>query len=162
MLSTSLIILAAGLLAHSSAVMDAASASQLCLDSRLRKSAAEAVGLWSANYPFARVIIGDDGKYGSVGVPSPAVVGSNFVVCGASYTLIKSGQTGMGYRVTMDRFYFRITVLEDGYRVSLEDLPPTLEGTTMTSRELIGRFKINDRPYADILADNEQRLKRRQ
>ena len=150
---------AAGMLAESP--MSAADASRLCLDSRLRDDASEAIGTWSQNYPFARVIIGKDGKYGDVGVPSPAVIGSNFVVCSASYTLVKAGSDGVGYRVRMDRFYYRITLNADGYSVSLEDLPPTLEGTGMTSRELIGRFKINDRPYADVLAENEQRLKRK-
>lgn len=150
---------ALGMLAESA--MGGADASRLCLDSRLRQSAAEAIGTWSQNYPFARVIIGADGKYGDVGVPSPAVIGSNFVVCSASYTLSKAGNDGIGYRVRLDRFYYRITLNADGYKVSLEDLPPTLDGTDMTSRELIGRFKINDRPYADILAENQARLKRK-
>lgn len=150
---------AVGMLAESP--MSGADASQLCLDSRLRHSAAEAIGTWSQNYPFARVIIGADGKYGDVGVPSPAVIGSNFVVCSASYTLIKAGSDGVGYRVRMDRFYYRITLNANGYSVSLEDLPPTLDGKNMTSRELIGRFKINDRPYADILAENQERVKRK-
>lgn len=148
-----------GMLAESP--MSGADASRLCLDSRLRDDAAEAIGTWSQNYPFARVIIGTDGKYGDVGVPSPAVIGSNFVVCSASYTLVKAGSDGVGYRVRMDRFYYRITLNDDGYSVSLEDLPTTLDGTNMTSRELIGRFKINDRPYADILAENQERLKRK-
>lgn len=151
--------IAAGMLAQSS--MSTADASRLCLDSRSRKNAAEAIGSWSQNYPFARVIIGSDGKYGDVGVPSPAVIGPDYVVCAASYNLIKVGNSGNGYRVTMDRFYFRVTLSAAGYKVSLEDLPTTLEGGTMTSRELIGRFKVNDRPYADILAENQMRLKRK-
>lgn len=83
-------------------------------------------------------------------------------MCAASYNLIKPGKNGNGYRVTMERFYFRVTLNANGYSVSLEDLPTTLEGSTMTSRELIGRFKIDDRPYADILAENKARLRRKQ
>lgn len=161
MVFTALATVASGLLAASSAALDATSASQLCLDSRIRKNAAELVGAWSENYPFARVIIGSDGKFGDVGIPSPAVIGPDFVVCGASFNLVKVGRDGVGYTVRMDRFYYRVTTTADGYRVSLEDLPPTLNGTAMTSRELIGRFKINGRPYADILAENQERLKRR-
>lgn len=142
----------------SAAAMDAAEASQLCLDSRIRANAARLIGEWSQGYPFARVIIGDDGRFGDVGIPSPAVTGSDFVVCGASYNLVKTGRDGRAYRVSMDRFYFRITDTGSGYQLSLEDLPASLDGTALTSRELIGRFKIDGRPYADILAENQRRF----
>ncbi|KHS45846.1 hypothetical protein NJ75_02451 [Novosphingobium subterraneum] len=154
------IALAAGLalLGGNAAAMDAAVASQLCLDSRIRANAARLIGEWSQSYPFARVIIGDDGRFGDVGIPSPAVTGASFVVCGASYNLVKTGRDGRAFRVSIDRFYFRVTDNGSGYQVSLEDLPATLDGTTMTSRELIGRFKIDGRPYTDILAENQRRI----
>ena len=158
MLLSTLAVLAAGLQPASASAISPAKAADLCLDSRMRKVAADLVGAWSQNYPFARVIIGSDGQYGDLGVPHPAVTGSNFVVCAASYNLIKVGRDGRAYSVTMDRFYFRITGTGEGYQVSLEDLPDSLEGTGMTSRELIGRFKINGRPYADILAENQRRI----
>lgn len=152
---------AAMLLAANSGSIDAGTATQLCLDSRLRKKAAELIADWSENYPFSRVIIGPDGRLGYVGPSTPAVTGSNYVVCAASYSLTKLARNGQPYIVTMDRFYFRITVSPNGYRVSLEDLPTTLEGSDITSRELIGRFKIDGRPYADILAENQRRVEGR-
>lgn len=156
-------VLAAGLLAVSTRAyaMDGASASELCLDSRVRANAARLIGEWSQGYPFARIIIGDDGPFGDVGIPSPAVTGSNFVVCGASYNLVKTGRDGKAYRASIDRFYFRITDNGSGYQVSLEDLPATLAGTTLTSRELISRFRIDGKSYADILAENQRRIEGR-
>lgn len=161
MFATSFAASAAMLLAANSGSIDAGTAMQLCLDSRVRKTAAELIADWSENYPFSRVIIGPDGRLGYVGPPSIAVTGSNFVVCAASYSVTKMARNGQPYVVSMDRFYFRVTVDSSGYRVTLEDLPTTLEGSGMTSRELIGRFKIDDRPYADILAENQRRLEAR-
>lgn len=157
----SLAAFAATLLTANSGSINAATAADLCLDSRIRKSAAELIADWSQNYPFSRVIIGSDGRLGDVGSATPAVIGSNYVVCAASYNLIKVGRNGQAYAVSMDRFYFRVTVGSGSYRVSLEDLSATLEGSNMTSRELIGRFKIDGRPYADILAENQRRIEGR-
>lgn len=136
-------------------------ATELCLDDRNRQTAAALIGKWSENYPFSRVIIGNDGQYGDVGIAGPAVVGVDYVVCGASYNLIKVGRNAKSYSVTIDRFYFRVTVADGTYRVSLEDLPASLEGSNVTSRELIGRFKIDGRPYADILTENQRRVEAR-
>lgn len=150
--------LGAALMLTGAGQADIAGATDLCLDSRIRKAAAEQIGTWSENYPFARVIIGSDGQYGFVGDPSPAVVGSDFVVCSASYRLTKVGRDAKGYSVTMDRFYFRVTLVDGDYQVTLEDLPASLDGSNITSRELIGRFKVNDRPYAVVLSENQRRI----
>lgn len=137
-----------------------AGANELCLDQRIRQAVVEAIGEWSQGYPFARVIIGDDARFGEVQSPTVAVANKGYLICAGSFSLVKVRQ-GKAYTVRIERFYYRVTPLPGGYNVRLEDLPASLDGTDITSRELIGRFTIDDRPYADVLAENQQRLERR-
>ncbi|GEO01715.1 hypothetical protein NSE01_35470 [Novosphingobium sediminis] len=137
-----------------------ANAENLCLDQRIRQAVVNAIGEWSQGYPFARVIIGEDARFGEVQSPSVAIANRSYLICAASFSLVKVRQ-GKAYTVRIERCYYRIAPLQGGYNVRLEDLPARLDGTDISSRELIGRFTIDGRPYADILAENQQRLERR-
>ncbi len=75
MVMLSIAALAAGFMLTGADRLAPSLATELCLDSRNRQTAAELIGRWSENYPFSRVIIGSDGQYGDVGVAGPAVVG---------------------------------------------------------------------------------------
>ena len=133
----------------------------LCLDSRVRQAAAESVGKWAQYYPFARVIIGNDGRFGYVSEPRVWHVGDDGIVCLASYRLSKSSPTGSAYSVSIDHFAYRITQAGDDMTVSLDDLPPTLDGTGLSMNDLIARFSVEGRPYADVLRANRERLEQR-
>jgi hypothetical protein len=136
-------------------------ASDTCRDQRVRQAAAESIGKWAQYYPFARVLIGTDARFGYV---SEAIVqqrGDDNIVCLASYHLSKASPTGNAYSVSIDHFAYRVTSEADGLTVSLADLPPTLDGTGLSMEDLIARFSVNGQPYADVLRANQQRIKER-
>lgn len=142
----------------SGATREGPTAQDLCLGPTIRSTVARAIESWAQNYPFARVIIGSDGRFGHVSEPKVVTTGSNFVVCRAHYRLVRIGANQKGYTVEIDQFDFRATSAGTGWTVALEDLPPTLDGSTMSSRDLLSRFTINGRPYTDILEDNKRRI----
>ena len=138
----------------------ARTAMDLCTDFALRRSAAAALGDWAQNYPFSRVIIGDAGGDGTVGNVEVAFANRNFAVCRGSYELIQSRHDGGVYRVGIPQFFWRVEPDDSGFRVSLVDMPTSLDGSAMPSRELLSRFTIDGRPYTDVLAENQHRLQR--
>lgn len=148
-------------LAASSTTVHADQAFDMCLDSRVRQAAAETIGKWAQTYPFARVLIGNDARFGYVSEPTVAQRGHDNVVCLASFSLVKPSPTGSAYRVSIDHFAYRVTQESDGLTVSLADLPPTLDGTDLTMTDLIARFSIDGKPYADVLRANQQRIQER-
>tara|TARA_R110002167_G_scaffold175058_3_gene374227 strand:+ start:3902 stop:4435 length:534 start_codon:yes stop_codon:yes gene_type:complete len=158
---TALRLLFALCLSNLSSAGSAQTAANLCLDQRVRHAAAEAIATWSQSYPFSRVIIGNDGQFGEVQSPRVQQIGSDFVLCLASYKLVKSGSSGTAYRVSIDHFLYRVTDTGRGYSITLDDLPPTLDGTALSSGDLIARFSINGRPYTDILEENQRRIESR-
>jgi hypothetical protein len=142
---------ASTVLALSSTMAWADQASDTCRDQRVRQAAAESIGKWAQFYPFARILIGTDARFGYV---SEAIVqqrGDDNIVCLASYHL----------SVSIDHFAYRVTSEADGLTVSLADLPPTLDGTGLSMEDLIARFSVNGQPYADVLRANQQRIKER-
>lgn len=143
-----------------SASAQARTAMDLCADFALRRSAATALGDWAQNYPFARVIIGDAGGDGTVGNVEVAFANRNFAVCRGSYELIQSRREGGVYRVGIPQFFWRVEPDGTGFRVSLVDMPTSLDGSAMPSRELLSRFTIDGRPYTDVLVENQRRLQR--
>jgi hypothetical protein len=148
-------------LAVSSTMVLADQASEMCRDQRVRQAAAESIGKWAQYYPFARVLIGTDARFGYV---SEAIVqqrGDDNIVCLASYHLSRASPTGSAYSVSIDHFAYRVTSEADGLSVSLADLPPTLDGTGLSMEDLIARFSIDGQPYADVLRANQQRIKER-
>jgi hypothetical protein len=148
-------------LAASSTLAWADRASDTCRDQRVRQAAAESIGKWAQYYPFARVLIGTDARFGYV---SEAIVqqrGDDNIVCLASYHLSKASPTGSAYSVSIDHFAYRVTSAADGLSVSLADLPPTLDGTGLSMEDLVARFSVDGRPYADVLRANQQRIKER-
>jgi hypothetical protein len=133
----------------------------LCLNQMVRKTAAELVGTWAQGYAFAKVIIGTDGKFGDVLEPSVKETGKGYVVCHSSYNLVRPGGNGMGYVVHISDFDFRVTEAGSSYNISLENLPTQTDGSEAETRALLSRFTINDRPYLEILDENQARLARR-
>lgn len=140
------------------ATREGPTAQDLCLGQNIRATAAKAIEAWAQNFPFAKVIIGSDGRFGHVTEPAVVEMGSNWVVCRASYRLVRIGGNGKGYTVEINRFDFRVTSAGTGWAIALEDLPPTLDGNAMSSRELLSRFTVNGRPYIDVLDDNKRRI----
>lgn len=140
------------------ATREGPTAQDLCLGQTIRATAAKAIEAWARNYPFAKVIIGNDGRFGHVTEPAVVEIGSNWVVCRASYRLVRIGGNGKGYTVEIDHFDFRVTSAGTGWAIALEDLPPTLDGNATSSRELLSRFTVNGRPYVDVLDENQRRL----
>jgi len=134
---------------------------QLCQHQGIQHSAAEALGEWAQNYPFARVIIGKDAIYGTFDGIEVAVENADLVVCRASYQLVKPARDGSAYRVGIPQFFYRVIRNDPGYSVRLVDMPESLDGSDMPSRELLSRFTIDGRPYTDVLAENQRRLQRR-
>jgi hypothetical protein len=148
-------------LAVSSTMALADQASDTCRDQRVRQAAAESIGKWAQYYPFARVLIGNDARFGYV---SEAIVqqrGDDNIVCLASYHLSRASPIGSAYSVSIDHFAYRVTSEADGLSVSLADLPPTLDGTELSMEDLVARFSIDGQPYADVLRANQQRIKER-
>lgn len=139
------------------AVREGPTAQDLCLGQNIRSTAAKAIEAWAQNYPFAKVIIGSDGRFGYVSEPTVVEMGPNFVVCRASYRLLRIGGKGKAYTVVIEHFDFRVTSAGTGWNIALVDLPPTLEGSALSSRELLSRFTVNGRPYAQILEENKRR-----
>ena len=80
------------------------------------------------------------------------------MTCLASYQLVKSDQKGSGYVVSIDHLNFRVTFSDNEANLELIDLPLSLDGTGLTLADLIARFSIDGRPYADILKANRERL----
>jgi len=152
---------APALLLVGSSSASADKAYDLCLDQRVRQAAAESVGKWAQYYPFSRVIIGNDGRFGYVTEPRVWQTGDDYVICLASYRLVRSAATGRAYTVSIDHFAYRITQRGDEVTVSLDDLPPTLDGTALSMDDLIARFSVDGRPYADVLRANRERLEQR-
>ncbi|MBB3941558.1 hypothetical protein GGR39_003238 [Novosphingobium fluoreni] len=148
-------------LAASSTMAHADRAADMCLDQRIRQAAAESIGKWAQLYPFARVLIGDDARFGSMSEPTVLQRGADNVVCLASFSLVKPSPTGSAYRVSIDHFAYRVTQESDGLTVSLADLPPTLDGTGLNMSNLVARFSIDGKPYADVLRANQQRFQER-
>ncbi len=148
-------------LAASSTAAYADQAFDMCLDARIRQAAAETIGKWAQNYPFVRVLIVNYARFGSVSEPTVQQRGEDNVVCLASFSLVKPSQTGSAYRVSIDHFAHRVTQESDGLTVSLADLPPNLDGTGLTMNDLIARFSIDGKPYADVLRANQQRIQER-
>jgi hypothetical protein len=107
------------------------------------------------------VLIGSDARFGYVSEPTVQQRGDDNVVCLASYRLVKPSPTGSAYSVSIDHFAYRITAESDGLTVSLSDLPPTLDGTGLSMGDLIARFSVNGKPYADVLRENRQRIEER-
>lgn len=134
----------------------------MCLDARIRQTAAETIGKWAQMYPFARVLIGNDARFGYVSEPTVQQRGEDNVVCLASYRLVRPSPTGTAHSVAIDHFAYRITQNGDELTVSLDDLPPTLDGTGLTMSDLIARFSIDGKPYADVLRANQQRIQERE
>lgn len=154
--------LAAAILAClASCPASARTAQELCDHPGIQHAAAQSLGRWAQNFPFARVIIGNEGGDGSVGGAEVAIENNDFVVCRGIYQLVKAGRDGNAYRVGIPQFFWRVEPDGSGYRVALVDMPDRLDGSNMPSRELLSRFTINDRPYTDVLADNQRRLQRR-
>ncbi|MDO7843767.1 hypothetical protein [Sphingomonas immobilis] len=131
-------------------------ADQMCLGSNIRQTVKELIDTWSQGYAFAKVIIGTDARFGSVPEPVVKDEGTDYVVCHASYNLVRV-ERGNAYRVRLTGFDFRVTRVSEGYRVTLTDLPVTVD-TDEEAAALIARFTVNDRPYAEILAKNRARL----
>lgn len=140
------------------APMTLANANSVCLDPAVRNLATQLVEAWSFSYPFARVIIGDQGHFGEILSPRAVETAQGTVVCEGTYQLVKVANKGGAYRVRIDSFKFRWSENTTGYRVQLEDLPATLDGTNLSSSDLIARFSIDGRPYADVLEQNRRRL----
>lgn len=140
------------------AAREGPTAQDLCLGQTIRSTAAKAVEAWAQNYPFAKVIIGTDGRFGHVSEPAVITIGNDFVVCRASYRLVRIGGNRKAYNVVIERFDFRVTAAGAGWNVALVDLPQTLDGSSMSSRELLSRFTVNGRPYTDVLDDNKRRI----
>lgn len=152
-------LLAAGLL-FSSAASASPRGEAYCMDERVQHAAGSALTDWAQNYPFAKVIIGREGADGQISSPQVAVETRDFVVCRGAYALVKAGPYGKAYVLGIPAFFYRVTPNPDGFAVTLEDFPDHIEGTPVTSRELLARFTIDGRPYLDVLADNQRRLHR--
>lgn len=150
----------AALILIAAAPMTLANANAQCLDPTVRNLAAQLVEAWSFSYPFARVIIGDQGHFGEILSPRAVETGQDTVVCEGTYQLVKIGKAGNAYRVRIDSFKYRWSENTTGYRVQLEDLPATLDGTNLSSSDLIARFSIDGRPYSDVLNENKRRIDR--
>lgn len=133
----------------------------ICLDSRVRKTAAELVGTWAQGYAFAKVLIGNDGKFGDVIAPTVKEVGKGYVVCHSAYNLVRPGGNGSPYAVRISDFDFRVTQAGDSATISLENLPTQTDGSDEQTRALLARFTVNNRPYLEILAENQARLAKR-
>jgi hypothetical protein len=149
------VLAASGTTAHADRAYD------MCLDQRIRQAAAESIGKWAQLYPFARVLIGNDGRFGYVSEPRVRQVDANGIVCLASYRLTKPSPTGTAYSVSIDHFAYRIIGESGGLSVYLDDLPPTLEGTDLNMSDLIARFSVDGKPYADVRRANQQRIQER-
>lgn len=153
--ATPMALAASGSMAHADQAFD------LCLDQNVRKAAAVSVGKWAQSYPFSRVLIGNDGRFGYVSEPRVLQANADGIVCLAAFSLTRPNGMGGGYNVSIDHFAYRITAGRDGLTVSLDDLPPTLEGTGLTMSDLIARFSVDGKPYADVLRANQQRIQER-
>ncbi|WP_423141103.1 hypothetical protein ACOYW6_09665 [Parablastomonas sp. CN1-191] len=133
--------------------------SELCDAGQTRTVVAELVGEWAQKYPFARVLIGEDGRFGSIGEPRVYMVEDSAVACLASYSLVRSNHRGGAYNVSIDSLKYRITRDRgNGVTLTLLDLPLSLEGTGLTIADLIARFSVDGQPYADVLEANRRRI----
>ena len=130
----------------------------LCEDQVVEHAASQAISEWSQNYPFAKVIIGSDGKFGEVLTPEVSSEAATYIVCRGSYQLVKAAPDGHPYTVRIPAFLYRIAAGNNGYQVTLEDLPNSLGGSSLTSRDLLSRFTIDGRPYLDVLEENRRRF----
>lgn len=129
-----------------------------CLQPRIGQAVVQAIAAWSQNFPFARVIIGEEGGSGTVVNAGAIISSATVVVCRGAYHLERHRPDGSSYAVAITPVTFKVTDLGGGYQVTLEDLPLSLEGRSLTSRQLLGRITIDGRPYLDILNDNQRRI----
>lgn len=133
--------------------------SELCDAGQTRTVVAELVGEWAQKYRFARVLIGEYGKFGTIGEPRVYLLEDDAVTCLASYNLVRPNHRGSANNVSIDSLKYRIT--RDGggeITLTLTDLPLRLEGTGLTTADLIARFSVDGKPYADVLEANRRRI----
>ena len=134
----------------------------VCLDSVIQKTAAELVGTWAQGYAFAKVLIGTDGRFGEVISATVKEVGNGYIVCHSAYNLVRAGGNGSPYAVRISDFDFRVSQPGDTTTISLENLPVQTDGSEEQTRALLSRFTVNNRPYLEILAENQARLTKRE
>lgn len=139
-----------------------ANPADICLDPRIRKTTAELVGTWAQGYAFAKVLIGSDGRFGHMLEPTVKEVGNGYIVCHSTYNLVRAGRNGAGYAVRISDLDFRVSQVGDNITISLENLPTQTDGSDDQTRALLSRFTVNNRPYLEILAENQARLNQRE
>lgn len=138
------------------------SPADVCLDSRIRKTTAELVGTWAQGYAFAKVLIGSDSRFGELIAPTVKETGQGYVVCHSAYNLVRAGGNGSAYAVRISDLDFRVSQAGDDITISLANLPAQTDGSEEQTRALLARFTVNNRPYLEILAENQARLDRRE
>jgi hypothetical protein len=133
---------------------------ELCLNPIVRRTVAETIATWSEKFAFSKVIIGAQGKFGSVSAPRSVERSGNTVICHASYSLSKAGVSAsmMAYVVAIPDLTFRLTPNGDSYAISIDDLPSDTDLSEAQAAALLARFTINDRPYPEIVAENQKRI----
>lgn len=129
----------------------------VCLDQRVRKAVAELVGTWSENFAFSKVLIGPDGKFGNIEGPALMQVGRDGVVCRGTYRLSKASPYGSSYALAISDVQFQVEIVADRYSITLINLPLRID-TEEASTALINRFTVNQRPYREILDENQAHL----
>lgn len=150
-------LLAGALIATTYSPARAIDGAAVCVDQRVRKTVAELVGTWSENFAFSKVLIGADGKFGNIEGPALMHVGRDGVVCRGTYRLSKASPYGSSYALAISNVLFQVETIADRYSIKLINLPLRTD-TEEASTALINRFTVNQRPYREILDENQARL----
>ena len=110
-----------------------------CTNSRVGKKVAELLGEWSQAYPFTRVIIGDDGKFGELFLVRVIEGGDEIVFCEATYQLIKLNLRGSAHRVRLDGVIFSVRNETSSNWVRLVNMSTSIRNAPSFKRPRIDR-----------------------
>ena len=129
-----------------------------CTEPKIAWAVVQSITAWAQGFPFARVIIGEEGNSGALIDQRVTSYSDTVAHCRGRYELWRTAKDGGRYKVALEPVRFQVEDLGGAYQVTLEDMPLSLKDSKMNSKDLLGRFSIDGRSYLDVLAENQRRL----